>query len=293
MLKVTLFMEEDSYTWTETHYYAGGVYPLSLAAQNEITFLANARTDLLGQYATMFDVRAVDVAQPRLASYLDVSQFNRTGAFGQGGNYMTPADRAYSAILARFFGVSPTAIKNAYLAGAPDNIIGEGGPGNGLLTLGMWAPYFANYVTALSNGFSFRTLLYTNSQPVVSFIQAAGVQNGNLGVQVAAPFAFPGKQALSFKGFRKVNLRLPGLEGVKKIDSIVPPVAPSTLWTYYVQASVNILESNVLLGGIAAPLLYGFSAYQPPGFESAVIRRAVERKRGGSAFLPHGKLRTR
>jgi hypothetical protein len=300
--KVTIFIKINNYTVTETHY--------DVSAASDATAFANAtqlcllRSKFLGYFASIAACRVLNVATPRDATFLALSTFvSRSGFPDDSGSPTDRAgtnssDRAYSALMLGLRGLvntgptSPSARKKIYLAGIPDEVIGESDSSgtSGIIDLGAIQSYVIQYILYLSQLYAFRAGSYPGSAgvPVQALVSNAGFP-GELGVQFAAPLTFTQGLKIHLSGFRAVNPRQRIPQGNFAVDPLSPAVvAPSvTPSVYYLQNTANILPANAKIRGFGWPLNYQYFIYQ----NAIKGYQATHRKRGARALAPVGRAR--
>lgn len=300
--KVTLFIRIRNYTITESHYDVTATTNAQAFANAQQ--LALLRSAFLGFFANIAAVRFLDVNVPRRAFFLPPGQFvaasgfpdDSTVSIGQQG--VLSSDRAYSALMVtlsgNYTGVSPnpTAIKKLYIAGVPDEVIGESDTsGNsGIIRLGVIQAVLTQYFNFLAANYAFRAGYYpaSTAAPVQSLVTNPSPP-GELGVQFVSTISFLQAPRLHLAGFRAVNPRQRIPQGNYTVDPLSPAiVAPSVLPSvYYLQSSSNILPANVKLRGYGWPQNYQFYKYAA----IPLAYQATHRKRGARALAPVGRSR--
>lgn len=291
-VKVILMFTLDKYSWTEDHYWlgAGGSGALSLAF-GPANILASYRAQLLGYDAQIERVRIANVPANQQVADIEYTG-NLTPSWEQPAT--TPAytaSRAYNALLQRI----QSAVgyhRNYYIGGAPAGLFhSRAGDDTGLdfSQVPSFLPRllgFGNYLTSGPWGWLTRT------QSVL--FQASGLVTnaafpGMLGIQVNGQLAgvVQGSQIL-VKGWRRTSVKAsPPLSGVYKVGGVLSPVAPSTLWTYFLVNSSLLPPSNFFtLGQVGAytPSFQVYNNIQPV--------EATSRKRGATSLRPRGRSRT-
>ncbi len=295
-MRMTMFFATDNYTWTESHWLLG--VSSYAAAEPPAISIATARCGILAEYSTMQAVRLTNLALPRTSFYLPGFSFpGDTGRFQVAPDGVL-ADRPYSALNIQFTGIDGTESRG-YLSGIPDGLIGEGASSDrGIYALGIWGSALYNYIGSLLplqagalgiNGAAYRRLDYSAVQNVAA-VTMPGVPGNEIAVTFPAQLTFiPNTPpAIVFKGFQKVNTRLPMLHGTYYVDTnpTLFPVAPP--WTYFLQNTANISLANIKKKGVGSGLLYTYIQYL-----NGTVVSATHRKRGASALAPRGRSRTR
>lgn len=300
--KVTMFLSQKNYTSSETHYdvSAGN---LTSAQDNAIALCSN-RAQLLGSFASIAAVRILDTSLPRIATYLKPGTFATVSLLPQTPAGGPTGDRAYSALmltlLGKWGGGPTSAVKKLYLTGIPDQVIGDAlNNGNsGVLTLGAFGNALYGYLTFLSTVYAFRVKVYAPAQIVQRVLTNSGFP-GEIGVQVANQITFTQALSLNFKGFRKVNSAMPGLQGAYYVDPLSPPLLPgaSAPWIYYLQNTPLVQTANIKTNGIVAPQLWSYAQYSPAVGSigtpplNPLAMQATHRKRGARELAPSGRSR--
>jgi hypothetical protein len=290
--KVTMFFVQDKYSWTEDHYYvsASGINLNSLVLP--ATSLAAVRSQLLGFDAALERIRLSQFpANQQVQDVLFPAALTGNWAVTAGNLALWSAARAYNALLTRLSS-SGGYHRNYYLAGCPEGIFHSRlGDDTGLdfSVIPEFLTRFYALVTQLTTG-SWGWL--TRTQSVL--VQAGGLVTnaafpGMLGIQV--PAALPGVvqgTPLQVSGWRRVSIKAsPPLTGVYKCGGVLAPVAPSTMWTYFLFNTSLIPPTNFFtLGkiGVYTPAFATYNQAQPA--------EATSRKRGATALRPRGRSRT-
>jgi hypothetical protein len=291
-IKVTLFMVQGKFSWSETHYLIN--IPDFVDAIPPATVLAGLRAALLGNNAALVQVRLSKSPASRQVFDLNPSTWTHTGVWPSdpaGGTYSS--DRAYSALMMRIStNLAPG--KNLYLAGIPDNVIETGPtiPDGYVLQPAFSYPLYAymNYLVG-SGGFSgwgYR------SRDAIGDMNAVGISTSALypnAVGISSLTTLPGVglgKEVFLSGWRRINPRVPGLSGAYNVVGYNPAGVSTAFDTYFLGETGNVAPTNLIPFGKIGPLVYDYVQYQ-----SWSTRKAVSRKRGGSFDLPRGRSRVR
>jgi hypothetical protein len=291
-VKVTMFLVQDKYSWTEDHYYITASTPTLGIAEGPANQLASLRVQLLGYDAGLERVRlSLFPANQQVRDLLFGAALTNT--WGGGGPFapLYAAARAYNALLVRFSsGVGFH--RNAYFAACPEGIF-HSRPGDDTgLDFSVIPEFLLRYVALVSylaNG-SWGWLSRTQS----ILTQASGLVTnaafpGMLGIQVfqQIPGVVVGSQ-LQVHGWRRLSIKAtPPLTGIYKCGGVLAPVAPSTTWTYFLFNTAQIAPSNFFTNGSVGLYVPSFQTYfvaQPA--------EATSRKRGATALRPRGRSKT-
>lgn len=295
-IKVTMFFAVDKYTWTETHMWlTTSATPSLQSALGPANQLSALRVQLLGNLATMWKLRLASVPSNR--QFLDIyppfiSTTPTWPADPTGLQYS--ASRPFESVQ-ELMGDGAGATKNFYIAGVPTGEIHSSAAdrlGLAWATGGDFASRLAAYNTFLVNG---QWGWATRRDSVLQQVQAPIVTNAAfpnmVGVQVPAQIVPPPAPApflLLLKNWRRINTKSPKLGGIWQVGGVLPPVAPSTLWTYFLFNSGLVSPTNFKAMGQAGLLFIDFRTYV-----TANPVQATKRGRGGSAGAPRGRVRSR
>ncbi len=288
-VKVTMFMQQGKYTWSEAHYLLNYFdFPSALAPAYGMCTL---RAKCLGNNAALVGCRLSLAPSNRQVYDLNPQVWPAHGSWPSdpgGGNYSS--DLAYSALLVKVLGV--TSSKNLYFAGVPDNVIlTDPSAPDGYVQTPSFATPFYNYMVFIASlagntGVGFRSR--DKSQDVFSLGLVTNALYPNaIGVQAIS--ALPGiglHSEVYLSGWRRSNTRIPGLSGAYQVVGYIPAGISGGNDTYFLGETGNVSPTNFLGLGNIGPLLYNYIGYQ--GWD---VRKAVSRKRGGSYGLPRGRSR--
>lgn len=293
-IKCTFIFGQDKYDWTESHVWMG--QPTFAGAAAAALQLGQARVALLGKGGFLNAIRLTDFPGNRLSYDVPL------GGYGAALSPNWPADpsgllysgaRAYQALLLRV--TSSAGLRTSiYVGGCPAALAHA----SAFNTTGInWAatPNFGNrflaFKSALGNGlwgFASRTgtVYQAGSAPVTS-VSAPGTVGITVPVQIPPPASGP--RRIIVTGYRRINTRLPPLNGSWTIALELPPTPPAvTGWTYFLFGSGNVPVNNYLSNGQIGQLTPVVVAY-----DSITPREFTSRKRGASIGAPRGRSRTR
>lgn len=290
-VKVTMFMSQGRYTWSEAHYLLN-FFDL-VSAQAMAYQMANLRALCLGNNAAMVGVRLGLTPSNRQVVDLNPAIFTTSGiwpADPSGGNYSS--DQPYSALLIKVPGTISS--KNLYFAGIPDNVVltSPGFP-SGVDMTPAFSTAFNNYMSFIASnpgnsGVGFRSRNKSGDVFAGGLVTNALYPNA-IGVQSLIPIPGLGVGSEAYlSGWRRINTRSPGLAGVFQVVGFIPAGISGGLATYFLGETGNISPTNFIGLGSIGPLAFNFINYQ-----GWVTRRAVSRKRGGSYDRPRGKSSVR
>ena len=299
MWRVTLFFQVESYTWTESHYLpAGG----TVASVTQVMMgIAALRVNMMAANCTISAIRIENLTPPRTVYYLAAGTYPNQGQFTAGGLVGNPdVDSAppWASVKVRVQGSAGYSTE-IYISGVPEGIIGTGGVSSQNLEPNI---AFRNALNAylgylILQNFSFRVRQLLNplpqcTGPASQPAQAAGL----IAVQFGVPLVFgtppsfgPSPSAVVLKGFRRANLRLPGLSGIYKVAAGSPGLTASAApYIYWLQNTFAVQPANLLVTGGGCGLVWYYDTY-------AILnpRGATHRKRGASALAPRGRSRNR
>ena len=297
-IKVTMFLVSDKYSWSEDHYYLPAT-AIRDAVQPAVQLLYE-RAPCLGVGAAVKLARLSLV--PANGAVQDAIPTQPIAPDWSGQSGLGPAQinasRPYQALQVRFssyFGYH----RNLFLGGAPAGLFHGGIPGDSGLDFsqaGDFSQRLAGFLNFLTSGGTSSPQWGWLSRTSALYSQAVGplVTNaaypGMVGVQVAAQLPLVGVGNLvQVKGWRRTSVKSGArLTGVYRLGPILPPVAPATAWTYFLQGTANVVPTNFFTLGMIAP-------YAPVsvGYLLAQSIQATERKRGATAYRPRGRSRTR
>lgn len=296
--RCTFFLSDGGATWTESFYLTSITsYDQVL---NQTTFLPipafgniiQARFALCFYPSQIVAVRLSVISQPRSSQYVSTDYLPVNTPIPANEQGEDSSDVNWTVIQLNWKG-DAGGVKKTFVSGAPDVSIGSGTPYKRNISNNT------SFFTALGNfqvamigmNAAFRTVQYTNSQPV-DHIDANGpagapvqllLKNQLTGLSATPPFN------ISLKGFRRINTKAPGLKPSYALFG-TPPTAPNSagFWAYPLAKANPALVPNMGTMGIVAPLsfLYQFMS-------NAVPVRATHRKRGVSALAAHGRSKTR
>lgn len=288
-VKVTMFMQQGKFTWSESHYLLTYTNPQD--AMNLAYQICSLRAACLGYTAFLIACRLSKTPANGQVLDLDPFLFTPTGSWPAdptGGNYSS--DHANTALLIQIQGI--VSRKNLYFAGIPDNVIitGNSFP-NGFTMNPSFSTALNNYLSYIAppngaSGIGFRHRNKVQDAFATGLVTNALYPNA-VGVQVAAQLANVDIHSEVFlSGWRRSNPRVPGLAGAFQVIGVIPAGVSSGSWTYFLGETGNVSPTNFLnLGRI------GLLQYDLVQYANYFVRRATTRKRGGSYGLPHGKSR--
>ena len=291
-MRVTMFFSMDQATWSESWWVpAASGYESLLNADGTISPLLNGviqgRVDLLATPAEMTEVRISDPGAPRTSQYVNEVLIPETTPFG--GQDLA-SDRPYSVVLLQEIAVT-NEVGRLFMGGVPDTDIGEqDNTKRGWRPQSSWFNKLGAYLKKLiSLNVAFRHLPYLNALQVQTVV-SNGPAGTPLGFTTLAqiPFAPNGPFSVAFRGARKVNTRVPGLNGTHKLALPLPTAPVANLWTYYLLTGNPAAATNLQALPIVAPLVYTF-----PVLASLRVLGATHRKRGATQTAPRGRSRTR
>lgn len=299
MWKITFFFSLYNSTWTETYYAPASTSFSSL--QSQAINIGLARCALNGPQVTWVATRVVLLSLPRQATFIGTQNLPTAGTF-----VFLPAtdpdqDSApgFTSVQVKYFGLTGHTTRR-YLAGIPEGIVSTKFTSRNIGVLGLWRNALQQFVSALNQAsFAFRFTNQAAKQNVTALTTSAqfpaevGV---SFGQQMIASVAGQ-TNYLYLRGFRSVNTKLFGLGGVYAVDPASPGLTAAVApFTYYLQNTSRVSVSNIAKTGYGVQLAYGydgFSLAQSPDNTGFTILSVTHRKRGGSALLPRGRLRTR
>lgn len=292
MIRITIFMTTDTFTWTESHYHVSAT--TIAAAATDAASLAAARLKILTKPAAIVGYRLSDTALPRQAQFSPLPGNQWIGSYLFPGTSVIDqyADRPYSVVIPEYVGVNGRTSRG-YMAGVPDQIVSEDPEEVGGLDPTFspgWVKAFNRYMVTLAAAWGWRRISNAGTVPVIG-VDTTTHPAGELGVTVGAAINFAGGPVkVNITGFRSVNPRKRGLSGIYSVDqtdATYPPTAKP--FTYFLRgtSAANGANLTTQLGSVA-PLAYLIEQYA-----SADIIRATHRKRGVSALAPRGRSRSR
>jgi hypothetical protein len=289
MWKVTFFFSQGNQTWTETWYLAGNT-SLSQVFANCQGF-AQYRAGCNAPGCVLTAIRLVNSNNPRNSTFMTPGTFvgNGTFTFIPGTDPDQDPAPSFVAVQVKFGGALLNTARR-YMSGAPEGIVGTKlSAVTNLQPLGLWQNAFNAFGNFLSGLFSFRYRNQAANQPVQAVLTNAQFA-GEIGVQFGQQMiSGPGPWRMAFKGFRKVNYRQFGIQGVYNVDPLSPGITASVApYIYYLQNTANVLPANIAVRGVGAQLLYGFDTVA-----SWQVLSARHRKRGASALAPRGRSRSK
>jgi len=299
MLRITFFFSGAGATWTESYYQAGATLTAAVLAQ--IKELSRTRANMLVAPYTIAAIRVTFVGTPRVAYYLLASQFYSNGNF-----QYTPATAPdeygvnfNTVVLVKFYGSTYGHVDTKYMGGAPEGIFSEGpGSAGGLGTnTTPWSNALSQFMFTLAGQNSFRIFNWGNTYTVTNVLTNIAFP-GEIGIQTAFQLVFGlTPPRVNLKGFRKVNVRQAGLNGLYRVDPLSPGLQSGAVapFTYYLANTVQVNVANILDKGYVSPEAYQYDSYGfsgPTGSGFSIIR-ATHRKRGASQLAPRGRSRIR
>lgn len=296
-VKVTLYLSSDKYSWSEDHYY------LASSAFNAATLpalqLMGFRAPCLGAGASVRLARLSTV--PANGFVYDAIPGAPIApswpALATNFNQIFAASRPYQALQVRISSYLGQH-RNYFMGGAPAGLFHGNIPGDTGLDfsgVGDFNTRLSNYLNFLSGGSLNNPVWGWLTRTIVPYSQSLGLVTnaaypGMVGITVNAglPGANVGSQ-VQVKGWRRISVKSGArLTGVYRVGAILPPVAPATVWTYFLLATSQVVPTNFFtLGQIAvyAPV--------PAGYFLTQSIQATERKRGATAYRPRGRARPR
>lgn len=289
-VKVTMFFTAENYSWSEAHYYLqGGAFQAALAPAIQ---LATLRTAVLGDYAALVAVRLSSV--PANRQVYEIPASNWPGLVTETGGFLGTfsSDQPFVALMINM--TAPTANKNLYLSGIPDNtvVVNPAYP-NGYDPSGVFTTALNSYMTYLAPGNTGSSAWgFRSQQSFVGIpVAAVGTQSGynnDIGLQTLFNPNVPAGQDARLVGFRTINPRVPNLSGSYRVAAVIPPSSGVATWTTVLSQTGNVSPTNFFALGSITPLTYNYVPYQ-----NWRVVRATHRKRGGSYGRPRGRSRVR
>jgi hypothetical protein len=297
-IKVTMMFSSEKYSWTEAHYYITTSQTAPAAAVGPAQQLAQMRAPLLGLNASLDRIRLSSYPANRIA--LDLEDF----FLATKGNWPAdPGQNTYSAALANVALVLRISSlegfsTQVYLAGIPMSVVREttinqdGWQFSSSGDFGTRLQAFAGYLTGGLWGWL--------TQQRTPYVQVQGLVTnaafpGMVGVVTAGPLGtllnpqnIPVNTQVRMRNWRRLCVRQPRLSGVWFLGGILTPVAPSTLWTYFLFNSGQVPLTNYKSYGQIGLLTPGFATYQ-----AATASIGTTRKRGATSNRPRGRARSR
>lgn len=307
-LKITMEFVQDKYSWTESHWYLTTSLnpPLQLGVP-QAQALAAVRVPLLGNGCALQRVRISQFPANRqvldvLSPYIATVPTWPPDPSPNGTTYT--ASRAFTALLAILEDVNGD-FRNYYVGGVPGALAhaapGAIGDQSGI----TWAavPDFSARAAAYNQFLTNQNWGWmTRRNTTFSQAQGPPVSNaafpGMIGIQTAAQLVGLGLglqggpaqigTLVQLKGWRRLNTRLQRLGGVWQVGGILAPVAPSTLWTYFLFNSSGVPLTNYKANGQIGVLYQSFLIYNSLSWDEI-----TQRKRGATVNRPRGRSRSR
>jgi hypothetical protein len=305
-LKVTLDFTLDKYSWSESHWWLTGTTPTLQNGVGPALQLASYRVPCLGVGAALIRIRISQFPASRLvldllAPYIPSVPVWPPDPSANGLTYS--ASRAFTALLAEIQSLTGQS-RNYYLAGIPGSLAHAQPGGVGDQTGITWAacPDFSPRAAALNN-YLVSGVWGWLTRTATPYAQAQGLATnaafpGLIGVQTVGQIAGFGQglqggnaqvgTVVLLKNWRRINVKLPRLSGTWTVAGVLAPVAPSTIWTYFLLNSSAVPVGNYKGNGQIGVYSPQFATYA-----SLTWDEVTQRKRGATINRPRGRSRSR